>query len=666
MLLAYLLALLPFSVLVFHYSEARSFVIDYDNDCFLKDGKPFRYISGSFHYFRVPRFYWRDRLMKMKAGGLNAVQTYIAWNIHEPVHGQYNFNGDADLVSFIQMANSVGLLVIIRAGPYICAEWEFGGYPAWLAKNTSIHLRSTDNQHFLACVESWMSIVLPKLEPLLYANGGPIISVQVENEYGSFPACDHSYLKFLEQIFREFLGNDVILFTVDGDSINLLKCGTIPSLYATIDFGSSTDPQKAFTIMRKFSPKGPLVNTEFYPGWLDMWSVPHQTRPVKRVAETFDKMLSLNASVNFYMYHGGTNFGFMNGGPPDISRPLLSSITSYDYDAPLTEPGDITTKFHILREIIGKYEKLPPIPIPVNTTKFAYGKVQMTKMLKFFDALPNLSAPYGPVNSSFPLTMEQVGQNYGFILYQTRIPSRFAQSSITLSFNKLIRDRGIIFVGKIRQVTVFRRPDDLNITLNIKDMLQLDILVENMGRCTKGSVEPKGIIANVTINGTILTDWKIYPINLNNILSNEYEFPIHLGGKTSDVLNVEKSQHFEPSFFYGEFAINSSFDTFLYLPGWSKGQAFVNGFNLGRYWPVVGPQITLFVPANVLSVKQKSANVMLFELDGAPCEFPEPCFVEFVSTPSLNGTVHPIDSAETDRPEQLSPSSVWFNDVIGV
>ena len=666
MLLAYILALLPF-LLVFQCSEARSFVIDYDNNCFLKDGEPFRYISGSFHYFRVPRFYWRDRLMKMKAGGLNAVQTYIAWNIHEPVHGQYTFDGDADLVSFIQMANSVGLLVIIRAGPYICAEWEFGGFPAWLAKNTSINLRSTDNQHFLAHVESWMSILLPKLEPLLYANGGPIISVQVENEYGNFPACDHNYLKFLEQIFREFLGNDVILFTVDGDSENLLKCGTIPSLYATVDFGSTTDPQKAFTIMRKFSPKGPLVNTEFYPGWLDMWSVPHQTRSAKLVAETFDKMLSLNASVNFYVYHGGTNFGFMNGGPDDISRPLLSSITSYDYDAPLTEPGDTTTKFHILREIIAKYEKIPPIPILVNTTKFAYGKVQMTKMLKFFDALPNLSTPYGPVNSSFPLTMEQIGQNYGFVLYQTRIPPRFAQSNVTLSFNKSIRDRGIIFVGEIRQATVFRRRDDQNVTLNIKDMLQLDILVENMGRGTVGSVEPKGIIANVTINGTILTDWKIYPINLSNILSrNQSEFPFHLGGKTIDMLDVDKSQYFEPSFFFGEFPLNSSFDTFLYPAGWSKGQAFVNGFNLGRYWPVVGPQITLFVPANVLSMKQKSANVMLFELDGAPCDFPKPCFVEFVSTPSLNGAVHPINSAERGHPEQLSSSSVSFNDVVGV
>ena len=631
------LILLAFLV-VSQNCEARSFVIDYDNDCFLKDGKPFRYISGCLHYFRVPRFYWKDRLLKMKAGGLNAVQTYIAWNVHEPVQGQFNFEGDADLVSFIETANSFGLLVIIRAGPYICAEWEFGGYPAWLAKNKSISLRSTDNKDYLAIVESWMHILLPKLKPLLYANGGPIISVQVENEYGYFPACDHNYLKFLEGVFRQYLGDDVILFTVDGDSENLLKCGNIPSLYATVDFGSSTNPQNAFKVMRKFSPRGPLVNTEFYPGWLDVWSVPHQTRSAQLVAETFDKMLALNASVNFYMYHGGTNFGFMNGGSYNKPRGLLPSISSYDYDAPLTEAGDITTKFHILREIIGKYEKIPPIPIPANTTKFAYGKVEMTHLSTFLDALPKLSAPRGPVYSSFPLTMEQVGQNYGFILYQTQLPPIFAWSSVVLSISNLIRDRAIIYVGKIRQATMFRRRKDQNVTLIIGDKLQLDILVENMGRCNQGFAEPKGIIDNVTINGTILMNWQIYPLNLTNLFSDGVEFPFNLVEKNNHMLSIDES--FPPSFFYGEFAVSAAHDTFLHLPGWSKGQAFVNGFNLGRYWPVIGPQITLFVPSNVLSLKKrKSVSIMLFELDGAP----ESCFVEFVTTPSLNGTVHPID-----------------------
>ena len=576
--------------------------------------------------------------MKMKAGGLNAVQTYIAWNVHEPVHGQYNFEGDADLVSFIELANSVGLLVILRPGPYICAEWEFGGYPSWLLmKNTSIILRSMDNKQYLSYVESWMSVLLPKLKPLLYSNGGPIITVQVENEYGFYRACDLSYLQFLEQLFREYLGNDVILFSNNGGFEHALKCGTIPSLYPTLDFGSQADPEKKFALVRKFAPKGPLVNSEYYPGWLDRWSIPHQTRPAEGVAKTFDKMLSMNASVNFYMYMGGTNFGFMNGAGYNGGNGLLPSITSYDYDAPLTEAGDTTTKFHILRETIAKHEKIPEIPIPPNTTKFAYGKVQMAQLSTFLDVVPKLSSPHGPVNSTFPLTMEQIGQNYGFILYRTQIPQQFAQSSVILNISSLVRDRAIIYVGKIRQATMFRHPKDLGAVLEVGAMLELDILVENMGRCNGGHAEPKGILGNVTLNGAVLVNWQIYPINLDNLFSETDAFS---QPDSNDLVNMDNS--FAPSFFYGEFPVNSSYDTFLHLPGWSKGQAFVNGFNVGRYWPVIGPQVTLFVPANVLSLKQKTASVLLFELDEAPCKFPESCFVEFITTPVLNGTVHPI------------------------
>ena len=585
--------------------------------------------------------------MKMKAGGLNAVQTYIAWNVHEPVHGQYNFEGDADLVSFIELANSVGLLVILRPGPFICAEWEFGGYPPWLLmKNTSIILRSMDNKQYLSYVESWMSVLLPKLKPLLYSNGGPIISVQVENEYGWSHACDISYLQFLEKLFREYLGNDVILFSNNGFSEHAFKCGTIPSLYPTLDFGFEVDPEKAFALVRKFAPKGPLVSTEYYPGWFDRWSVPHQTILAEDVAKTFDKMLSMNASVNFYMYMGGTDFGFMNGAGHNKDNDLLLSVTSYDYDAPLTEAGDTTTKFHILRETIAKHEKIPEIAIPPNTTKFAYGKVQMAQLSTFLDVVPKLSAPHGPVNSTFPLTMEQIGQNYGFILYRTQIPQQFAQSSVILNISSLVRDRAIIYVGKIRQATMLRHPKDQTAVLKIGAMLELDILVENMGRDSGGLAEPKGILGNVTLNGTVLVNWQIYPINLDNMFSemDAFSHPLQQDTKSNGAFNTDNS--FAPSFFYGEFPVNSSYDTFLHLPGWSKGQAFVNGFNVGRYWPVVGPQMTLFVPANVISLKQKTAGVMLFELDEAPCEFPESCFVEFITIPMLNGTVHPIYSFE--------------------
>ena len=623
---------------IFGYPEARSFVIDYENNCFLKDGKPFRYISGCFHYFRVPRFYWKDRLMKMKAGGLNSVQTYVAWNIHEPVHGQYNFEGDADLVSFIELANSVGLLVILRPGPYICAEWEFGGYPSWLLmKNSSISLRTMDNKQYLSYAESWLSVLLPKIKPLLYSNGGPIISVQVENEYGWRYEKNLSYLYFLEELFRKYLGYDVVLFSNNGASESAVKSGTIPSLYPTLDLGPGTNLDEAFSFVRELKPRGPLVVSEYYPGWLDQWSIPHQTRAAEVVAKTFDKMLAMNVSVNFYMYMGGTNFGFLNGGG---STPR---ITSYDYDAPLTEAGDTTTKFHILRETIAKYEKIPEIPIPPNTTKFAYGKVQMTQLSTFLDAAPNLSAPHGPVNSTFPLTMEQIGQSYGFILYRTQIPAEFAQSTVVLNITNLARDRAIVYVGKLRQATMYHNPKDQTAFLIIGNELQLDILVENMGRANGGHADPKGIIGNVTINGAVLVNWRIYPINLDNLFSASdalgYLPKPEKNGKK--VFTTDNS--FAPTLFYGEFPVNSSDDTFLHLPGWSKGQAFVNGFNLGRYWPVIGPQVTLYVPANVISLKQKTASIVILELDGAPCESPETCFVEFVTTPILNGTVHPID-----------------------
>ena len=628
--------------------DSRSFTIDYENDCFLKDGEPFRYISGSFHYFRVPRFYWKDRLMKMKAGGLNAVQTYIAWNVHEPVQGQYNFEGDADFVSFIELANSLGLLLIVRAGPYICAEWDFGGFPAWLLNDTSIALRSSKDKRYLDAVDSWMSVVLPKVRPLLYANGGPVISVQVENEYGSFFVCDHQYMTHLEQVFRKFLGDDVILFTVDSDWQLLFSCGTIPSLYATVDFGPDTDPESAFAVMRKFSPKGPLVNSEFYTGWIDHWGEKHQTKAAALVAKSLDKILFMNASVNIYMYEGGTNFGFMNGANYNLL--LYKPIpTSYDYDAPLTEAGDTGTKFHILRETIAKHEKIPVVPIPANTTKFAYGKVQMTRMSTFLDAVPKLAAPNGPVNASFPLTMEQIGHNYGFVLYRTQIPKAFSQSSVHLNIASLVRDRAIVYVGKVRQATMLRRWSQSSVLLHIEDFLQLDILVENTGRVNAGPrmVDPKGIVGNVTIDGTLLMNWHMYPINLRNVVSepSSLTFSSLLQDESNNV-PIASDDTFAPSFYHGEIPQspygNSAFDTFLQLQGWHKGQAFVNGFNLGRYWPAAGPQFTLFVPANVLSLKPSAISVVLLELDGAPCLNPTSCFVEFVATPSINGPVHPI------------------------
>ncbi|KAG7167991.1 Beta-galactosidase-like 2 [Homarus americanus] len=305
-----------------------TFVIDYENDQFLKDGEPFRYVSGSIHYFRVLPTQWRDRLKKMRMAGFNALQTYVEWSSHEPEQGMYDFTGMFDLVTFIKTAQEEGLAVILRPGPFIDAERDMGGLPYWLLnKNPSMRLRSSDPT-YLIYVDNWFNnVLLPKIRPLLYANGGPIIMVQG-------------------------LGDDVVLFTTDGDGASYLKCGKIPGVYSTVDFGSGSSVTDAFAAMRLFEPRGPLVNSEYYPGWLDHWGEPHSTVDAETVAKTLDTMLALNASVNLYMFHGGTSFGLTSGA--NMGGSFQACPTSYDYDAPLSEAGDPTQKYWIIRNTTKK------------------------------------------------------------------------------------------------------------------------------------------------------------------------------------------------------------------------------------------------------------------------------------------------------------------------
>nr|XP_053646960.1 beta-galactosidase-like [Cherax quadricarinatus] len=288
----------------------RTFVIDYENDQFLKDGEPFQYISGSIHYFRVIPSNWRDRLKKMRMAGFNALQTYVEWSSHEPEPGVYDFTGMLDLESFLKMAQEEDLVVILRLGPFIDAERDMGGLPYWLLnKNPDMRLRSSDSS-YLTYVDDWYgNVLLPKIKPLLYENGGPVIMLQVENEYGSYPDCDFAYTSHLRDLVRQGVGDNVVLFTTDGDGASYLKCGKIPGVYSTVDFGSGGDAKKSFAAMRLFEPHGPLVNSEYYPGWLDHWGEPHSTLDSEVIAKTLDDMLALNASVNMYVFHGGTSFG---------------------------------------------------------------------------------------------------------------------------------------------------------------------------------------------------------------------------------------------------------------------------------------------------------------------------------------------------------------------
>ncbi|XP_065844297.1 beta-galactosidase-like [Oscarella lobularis] len=602
----------------------RSFTIDYKNDCFLKDGKPFRYISGGIHYFRVPRPYWQDRLKKIRAAGLNAVQTYVAWNVHEPVQGQFNFEGDADLAAFLKAAQDADLLVILRAGPYICAEWESGGFPGWLSKDPSIRFRSSDPK-YLGPVDSYMAKLLPIVKPLLYENGGPVISVQVENEYGSFPACDKEYLQHLEDLFRKYLGPSVVLFTTDGDSISLLKCGTLPSLYSTVDFGPGGDPMSHFLSMRAYEPHGPLVNSEYYAGWLDHWGGHHAHVDASTVAQYLDEILKLNASVNMYMFEGGTNFGFMNGATAS------SDVTSYDYDAPLTEAGNITPKYQQIREVVGKYNgPLSPL-IPSSAPVYDPFDIMLTQSAYILDALSVL-APSGPTNSTYPLRMEQLNQSYGFVLYrgvthESLLRDKKVGDEIVVQLTYL-KDRATVLLHRENIVTV-QGSIDKTVSFDVYfGHKTLDFLVENTGRINYGSRvgDPKGIVGNVTYEMRTMTNWQMWSIPLNNVTGIPFQ---NLTAPTMEV----------PSFFRGTFQLPANVpppDTYLKLDGWNKGQAFINGFNLGRYWPVMGPQVTLYVPGIHLLPHPQQNELILFELIKSPCGSDlNSCKVSFVDQPIL-------------------------------
>nr|XP_020744208.1 beta-galactosidase isoform X1 [Odocoileus virginianus texanus] len=618
-----------------HNATQRTFQIDYHHNRFLKDGQPFRYISGSIHYFRVPRFYWKDRLLKMKMAGLNAIQMYVAWNFHELQPGQYNFSGDHDVEHFIQLAHELGLLVILRPGPYICAEWDMGGLPAWLLEKKSIVLRSSDPD-YLAAVDKWLGVLLPKMRPLLYKNGGPIITVQVENEYGSYYSCDYDYLRFLQKRFHDHLGEDVLLFTTDGLNERLLQCGALQGLYATVDFNAGTNLTAAFMLQRSLEPRGPLINSEFYTGWLDHWGQRHSTVNPKAVAFTLHDMLALGANVNMYMFIGGTNFAYWNG----ANTPYQPQPTSYDYDAPLSEAGDLTEKYFALRDIIQKFAKIPEGPIPPSTPKFAYGKVALKKLKTVEDAL-NILCPSGPIKSVYPLTFIDVKQYFGFVLYRTTLPEDYSNPTPLSSPTNGVHDRAYVSVNGVAQ-GVLERESVLTLNITGEAGATLDLLVENMGRVNYGpSINDfKGLVSNLTLDSEILTDWEIFPLDMEDAVRS------HLGtwdGRDSGY-HIKARAHSPPTyalptFYVGNFTIPSGIsdlpqDTFIQFPGWTKGQVWINGFNLGRYWPVRGPQMTLFVPQHILVTSTPNIIVVL-ELERAPCQDggSELCTVEFVDKP---------------------------------
>ena len=622
-------------------TQKRSFT--YDDNGFLKDGKPFRYLSGSIHYRRVPRQYWDDRLKKLRAGGFNAVQFYLEWNIHEPERGVYNFEGNADVIEFVKIAAKNDLLVILRAGPYIDAERYMGGLPYWLLLDGSNKLRSSDPK-YLAAVDDWFNFVLPKFVPYLYKNGGPIITVQVENEYGGFAGsnCDVKYMDHLVKLFQNNLGNDVILFTTD-NGINNLICARTAGTMTTVDFGVGSQEvmQNHLDNERLIRPLGPLVDSEFYPGWLDNWGFPHHKVSTEDFTGALDWLLSQNVSVNVYMAHGGTSFA-LEAGANALTQSFSPNPTSYDYDAPISEAGDLTQKYQVTKSIAAKYFQIPEIQVS-NSTKGNYGKVQVKPVTTLFN-INQLSGSSPPVKSQYPMTFEQLKQDKGFVLYQTIIPTGSIYSDPCNLEIKTLHDRAHIYlnsnpVGKLTRM--FGGVNNLPLS-NLKGGNRLDIIVENLGRISNGMVEFefKGILGNVTLNGKVLENWIMtsYPMNNDGQMIESIE-SMSISDQSS-MHEIYQSQG-QFSFWSGTFKIpcsdNGPKDTFVKMSNWRKGQLWINGFNLGRYWPALGPQETLYLPAPMLKSNCNETNTFtILETDSSPMKTQDQ-YITLIDTPMLTG-----------------------------
>lgn len=577
--------------------EGRDF---YDRD------RPVRILSGAIHYFRIVPEYWRDRLQKLKACGLNTVETYIPWNFHEPQPGLFRFDGMADIVRFIQTAGEVGLQVIVRPSPYICAEWEFGGLPAWLLTDSDMQLRCY-HLPFLNKVDDYYDVLIPKLKPLLCSNGGPIIAVQIENEYGSY-GNDAKYLEYIKQglIAR---GIDVLLFTSDGPTDALLQGGMMPDVLGTANFGSNSS--SSFAKLQEYQADAPLMCMEYWNGWFDHWGKAHHTRDAGDAASVLEEMLQANASVNFYMFSGGTNFGFYNGANCQQANLYEPTITSYDYNAPLDEAGEPTAKYYAYREVISRYEDIGQLELPPRIVRRAYGRIAMHEQAGLFANLDKLSVP---IHSTTPLPMEKVGQNYGFVLYSTRISGPRPAEALHLQD---VRDRALVFLDNELAGVIERSPTEQTVSFPVPaEGVKLDILVENMGRINYGPYlkDHKGITEGVRLGFQFLFDWTIRPIPLEDLSSLTY------GGGTS----TQK----EPAFYRGTLQVDACADTFLDMEGWTKGVVFLNGFNLGRYWNK-GPQRTLYVPAPLL--REVDNEIIVFELHGT-----KEATIAFRDTPVLD------------------------------
>ncbi|HWT74978.1 MAG TPA: beta-galactosidase family protein [Mobilitalea sp.] len=559
-------------------------------DKFYSNGEAVKIISGGIHYFRMVPEYWRDRLEKLKAMGCNTVETYVPWNMHEPKKGEFHFEGILDIKQFIEIAAELGLWVIVRPSPYICAEWEFGGLPAWLLAEDGMHLRGC-YEPFLNHVNDYYKELFKILTPLQYPYGGPIILMQVENEYGYY-GDDANYMEALKQMMIE-QGTVVPLITSDGPWGDALACGSLDGVLPTGNFGSKLKEQ--FEQMKQHTKGGPLMCMEFWVGWFDHWgSDKHMTSNLEENCTDLEDAMQYG-NINIYMFIGGTNFGFMNGS--NYYDVLTPDVTSYDYDAVLSESGDITPKYLAFQQIIGKYITLPKVELSTKIVKKAYGEIRVKEKVGLFEALEDISEP---VTSTYPISMEKLGQNYGYLLYRSSLKKEKTLENLRLWG---ANDRANIFIAEKPVITLYDREllTEHTIPYEYEEGSDISILMENMGRVNFGPLlerQRKGIDNCVQINGHQHMNWTHYSLPLDNLEKLDFSKGYKEG---------------IPAFYRFEFDVEETGDTFIDMEGWGKGCAFINGFNLGRYWEI-GPQKRLYLPAPLLKIGKN--ELILFETEG--------------------------------------------------
>ncbi|RHH67818.1 MULTISPECIES: beta-galactosidase family protein [Vagococcus] len=568
---------------------------------FLLDGKPIKIISGAIHYFRMTQNQWEDSLYNLKALGANTVETYIPWNIHEPIEGTFDFNGMKDVVAFVKLAQEMGLYVILRPSVYICAEWEFGGLPAWLLKDGLIRLRSTD-KIFMEKVENYYHELLPKLRPLQVTQGGPVIMMQIENEYGSY-GMEKEYLLATKKIVESY-GIDIPLFTSDGSWTEVLDAGSLidEDVFVAGNFGSQSLKNAAVLkdFMTGHNKKWPIISMEYWDGWFNRWGNDIIKRDPQDLADEVEDMLSVG-SINLYMFHGGTNFGFYNGcsarGNTDLPQ-----VTSYDYDALLNESGQPTEKYYLVQKAIKKvcpdvWQAEPRVKELGNLGSFPIDK--SVSLFHTKDDVVELTY------SSYPLTMEQASSGYGYLLYDFELKNYHHENKF-----KIIEasDRLKIYADESLVATQYQETNGEELMLQgnpDSDTIHMDILVENLGRVNYGyklnnPTQMKGIRGGVMYDIHFHQGFKHYPLTLSK--------------EQLDAIDFDKEANpSHPSFYQSTFNLENVKDTYIDCSAYGKGVVIVNGINLGRYWDK-GPHLSLYCPKEFLNVGEN--DIIIFETEG--------------------------------------------------